>query len=198
MNLHNTGPSVVSEVHNDFLGLTAIQCKVVVLTPSCQLGYLISVLNFIVVSYETDNCCSLQTWWSGCCSLWLNSHVWTVSTAVGCNALVLRTRVDEVLRAIITTWGLPVRYSIVQLQMMVPGPRSLSFRTILEGMMLLVLNAESCNQWTKVWCRCPSSLGVPGQCVLSRRWCHPQPCGSNDSGIMLFEKLLQALHGNGF
>jgi len=47
---------VVPEVHNELLGLAHIQYKTVVVAPSRQLGYLVSVLSFIAVAYQADNC----------------------------------------------------------------------------------------------------------------------------------------------
>jgi len=52
---------VFPEVHDELLGFADIQCKAVVLAPSHQLGYLVSVLRFIVVAYQANS--------SGVCEL---------------------------------------------------------------------------------------------------------------------------------
>jgi len=53
---------------------------------------------------------------------------------------VLRVSTDEVRLPILTTWGLPVRKSRIQLQREVFNPRLLSLRTSLTDK--IVLNAE--------------------------------------------------------
>jgi len=54
---------VVPEVHDELLGVADVQRNVVVLAPSCQLGHLVSVLRFVVIAYQADNCgvCCLHT-----------------------------------------------------------------------------------------------------------------------------------------
>lgn len=43
------------EVHDELLSLAGIQCEAVVLAPTCQLDYLISVLRLIVIVYQSDD-----------------------------------------------------------------------------------------------------------------------------------------------
>lgn len=49
-------PLVVPEVHDELIDLADIQCKAVFLAPSREQGQLISVLHFVVIAYQTNNC----------------------------------------------------------------------------------------------------------------------------------------------
>jgi len=54
---------VVPEIHDELLGLADIECKAVVLAPLCQLGYLISVLCFLVSDPSSTASCSPEAGW---------------------------------------------------------------------------------------------------------------------------------------
>lgn len=52
----DSGSFVISEVHDELLSLADVQCKVVVFSSLCQLGYLISLLCLVVIVYQANNC----------------------------------------------------------------------------------------------------------------------------------------------
>lgn len=70
---------------------------------------------------------------------------------------------EEVLLPILTTWGLPVKKSNIQLQMEVLSPRSMSLETSFEGIM--VLNAELQLMKSILTCVFPLSRWVSAVCV---------------------------------
>src|SRR4029434_9495939 len=118
---------------------------VVVLAPCCQAPYLISIGGLIVVRDETQDgsvVCKLQDdVGTVCCHTVLRVQGVQEGTEYApLGPPVLRVSEEEVCLPILTTWGLLVRKSRIQLHRGVLRPRLLSVWTSLAG--TIVLNAE--------------------------------------------------------
>ena len=112
------------------------------MAPCCQAPYLISIGGLIVVRDETQDgsvVCKLQDDVGTVCCQGVQEYRRGLSTQPW-GAPVLRVSEEEVWLPILTTWGLLVRKSRIQLHRGVLRPRLLSFGTSLAGTM--VLNAE--------------------------------------------------------
>ncbi len=129
-------------IHHQLLGLVDVEWVVVLLTPFSQGTHLLSVSRLIVVGDQAYHRCVICKFGDGVramcgCTPCVYREYRSGLRTQPCGAPVLRTRGDEVLFPILTTWLLPVRKSRIQLH---SCPRVWSFATSVAGTM--VLNAE--------------------------------------------------------